>query len=45
MHDDAIKGLSLGNWRQDRDALLKEKAKRQASEKVEDAALKILAEQ
>ena len=45
MHDDAIKGLSLGNWREDRDALQKEKAKCwQAAKKVEDAALKFLAE-
>ena len=45
-HDDAIKGLSLGNQRQIRDVLQKkEKAKCQAAKKVEDTALKILAGQ
>ena len=38
-------GLSFGNRRQDRDVLLKEKTKRQAAKKVEDAALQILAKQ
>ena len=36
---------NYGNQRHNRDVLLKEKAKRQAAEKVEDAALKILAKQ
>ena len=43
-HDDAIKGLLLGNQSQDRDVLLKKKAKQQAAKKVEDVALEILAQ-
>ena len=44
-HDDAIVRLSIGNQSQDGAVLQKEKEKGQAARKVEDAALKMLAEQ